>query len=61
LRTSARSWSIPRAERPPQLDDFEGDPPPAAQVTDFRQREPGDGVPASAPTTAYLSHDDSQF
>jgi hypothetical protein len=27
------------------------------RVTDFRQREPGDGVPASEPTTAYLSYD----
>jgi hypothetical protein len=29
----------------------------AVAVTGFRQREPGDGVPVSVPTTAYLSYD----
>lgn len=30
-------------------------------VTDFRQREPGDGTPVSRPTTAYLSYDDANL
>src|SRR5690348_287581 len=29
-----------------------------AKVTDFRQREPHDGAPASQETTAYISYDD---
>jgi hypothetical protein len=31
------------------------------RVTDWRQREPGDGVPASQATTAYLSYDDANL
>lgn len=31
------------------------------RVTDFRQREPGDGVPASQETTAYVSYDDANL
>jgi hypothetical protein len=56
--------TIPRAERPPRIEDFlDGElPPPAArQVTEFRQREPGDDVPVSQPTTAYLSYDDARL
>lgn len=30
-------------------------------VTDFRQREPGDGTPVSQPTTVYLSYDDANL
>jgi hypothetical protein len=30
-------------------------------VTEFRQRKPGDGVPVSQPTTAYLSYDDANL
>ena len=52
--------TIARVDQPPKLEAFSGeDPPdPPGTVTDFRQRDPGDGVPASAPTTAYLSYDD---
>jgi hypothetical protein len=32
-----------------------------AMVGDFRQREPGDGVPVSQGTTAYLSYDDTNL
>src|SRR5262249_8465988 len=32
-------------------------PDAEARITDFRQREPGDGVPASKETSAYLSYD----
>jgi hypothetical protein len=55
--------TIPRVDRPPKLEDFlAADPPPGvARVTEFRQREPGDGAPASAPTTAYLSYDDANL
>src|SRR5262249_24725714 len=33
----------------------------AVSVTDFRQNQPGDGSPASASTTAYLSYDDANL
>lgn len=55
--------STPRVSRPPKLEDFlNGTPREAeARVSDFRQREPGDGVPASQPTEAYLSYDDKNL
>ncbi len=55
--------SIPRVSRPPTLEDFLGGRPREAEahVTDFRQREPGDGVPASQETSAYLSYDDENL
>jgi hypothetical protein len=54
---------IPRVSRPPKLEDFlHGTPREAeTQVTGFRQREPGDGVPASQETSAYLSYDDKNL
>ena len=59
--------TILRVERPPELTDFViGRDSLSAQrlgasVTDFRQRDPGDGVPITAPTTAYLSYDDANL
>jgi len=60
---AATSIIVQRVPEPPRLDDFLGErPAPGAAVTsDFRQREPGDGVPVSAPTTAYLSYDDANL
>src|SRR4051812_36198914 len=64
---------IPRAAQPPNLDDYltlgagDGD---AAAATDtarglriegFLQREPGDLVPVSEPTQAYLSYDSTNL
>ena len=51
--------TVQRVAAPPKLEDFlSADPPPGVrEVSDFRQREPGDGVPVSAPTTAYLAYD----
>src|ERR1700693_2492616 len=50
---------IPRVHRAPKLEDFLENQPREAEltVTDFRQNSPGDGAPASEPTTAYLSYD----
>ena len=50
---------IPRVTHPPTLGDFLRNQPREAEltVTDFRQYVPGDGTPASEPTTAYLSYD----
>jgi hypothetical protein len=52
--------TIPRVKRAPRLEDFLENLPREAEavITDFQQREPGDGVPASRSTTAYLSYDD---
>ncbi len=51
--------TIPRVATAPTLEDYlDGVPrPDEAAVTQFFQREPGDGVPSSQPTEAYLSYD----
>ena len=51
---------LPRVSRPPQLKEFLNGTPREAEavVTGFRQREPGDGMPVSQATAAYLSYDD---
>ncbi|MGH2627544.1 MAG: hypothetical protein ACRDHY_12945, partial [Anaerolineales bacterium] len=60
------SLEIPRLSPPPSLEDFltgrngkslPDRPDLPAEITDFRQREPGDGVPASQETRAYLGYD----
>jgi hypothetical protein len=56
--------SIPRVEQPPKLEDYlNGEPPPnvALRISEFRQREPGDGVPITQSTVAYLSYDDAKL
>jgi hypothetical protein len=62
--------AIPRLAAPPPLERFvrlagaDGDPSDCPEsvcgvrVSDFRQREPGDGTPVSRATYAYLSYDD---
>ena len=60
----ARTLHISRVSRPPTLEDFLNGSPqetPGARVTDFRQRAPGDGIPASQQTSAYLSYDDKNL
>src|SRR5258708_29313765 len=54
---------IPRVHRAPKLQDFLEDHPREAElkVTDFRQNSPGDGTPATEPTTAYLSYDNKNL
>jgi hypothetical protein len=54
---------IPRVHRAPKLEDFLQDHAREAEltVTDFRQYSPGDGTPATEPTTAYLSYDDKNL
>src|SRR5213078_1846187 len=54
---------ISRTPRPPLIEDFvAGDPPDSMRpISDFRQFEPGDGVPVSDSTTAYLSYDDANL
>lgn len=54
---------VPRAAKPPVLDDYVGAVPPDAglAVSGLRQFEPGDGTPASRDTTVYLSYDDKHL
>ena len=54
---------ISRTHTPPTIEDFvAGDPPDSTlTIADFRQFEPGDGVPVSDATTAYLSYDDANL
>lgn len=59
---------ITRVAQAPRLEDFvSGDPnlhgpgDSVLTVTRFRQYEPGDGAPASEPTSAYLSYDDKHL
>jgi hypothetical protein len=55
--------AIPKVSRPPTLTEFLSDTPREAEavVTDFRQRQPGDGAPVSEATTAYLSYTDKNL
>jgi hypothetical protein len=61
------SVAIPRLTRPPALEDFlnmrpEGDAASQmTKVTEFVQRYPHDGAPASQPTDAYLGYDDKNL
>lgn len=54
---------IPRVQHAPTLDAFiQGQKREAElEVTDFRQREPQDGAPATKPTAAYLSYDNQNL
>ena len=63
IDTQAQKLRIPRVSRAPKLTDFVNGVPREAEltVTDFRQFIPGDGVPVSQPTTAYLSYDDKNL
>ncbi len=51
---------IPRVTTPPHLADFLDNQrrPQELRVSDFRQREPKDGIPATLETSAFLSYDD---
>jgi hypothetical protein len=75
-QTAPAVVTVPRLTRAPALEYFEGqdghatDSSLAAEraaaglgvaVSDFRQREPGDGTPVSQATTAYLSYDDANL
>lgn len=54
----APALAIPRVTIAPTLADvIAGRMPAAGRIMDFRQRAPGDGVPSTQATTAYLAHD----
>nr|WP_315472461.1 DUF5916 domain-containing protein [uncultured Undibacterium sp.] len=54
---------IPRAAKPPVLSDYINGLPTqhGVEIKDFRQYKPGNGIPASQDTKAYLSYDDTHF
>src|SRR5713101_3299282 len=62
-QASPSTLRIPRVRRPPNIEDFLNGTPREAEatLTDFRQFRPGDGVPVSQPTAAYLSYDDKNL
>src|SRR5262249_13228828 len=62
-RAEAPKIAVPRISTPPRIEDFlEGTvQPDAALVPDFRHKLPGDGVPISQETRAYLSYDDKNL
>jgi hypothetical protein len=65
--STSRALQIPRVTEPPRLEWFVGPANGATPgqrgvlVTDFLQREPGDGTPVSQATTAFLSYDDDNL
>src|SRR5438132_1587740 len=54
---------VPRISRPPAIEDFMsgGGRSDMKQIDDFRQRQPGDGVPASQKTSAWIGYDERSF
>jgi hypothetical protein len=58
-----QTLTITRVEVAPKLEDYlDGTAPDGLQaVSEFVQRDPGDGVPASQRTEAYLSYDDDHL
>lgn len=59
---AASTVSIPRLNHEPKLEDFEGTTSAALRkVTDFIQRTPSDGQPATERTDAYLGYDQSNL
>jgi Domain of unknown function (DUF5916)/GDP-mannose 4,6 dehydratase len=54
---------IPRVTNAPRIEDYLGERARTEEVrvADFRQRDPNDGIPASYPTEAYLSYDESNL
>jgi Domain of unknown function (DUF5916) len=54
---------VPKITRPPKIEQFLGGASRSdmKRVDDFRQRQPGDGVPVSRKTSAWIGYDDRNF
>jgi hypothetical protein len=54
---------IPKLNTPPRLEQFLGGASRAdlRRIDDFRQRQPGDGVPVSRKTSAWIGYDERNF
>lgn len=63
---SAEKITIPKVKQAPVLKDYIGTLPANAahlglEISDFKQRNPGDGTPVSKQTKAFLSYDEQYF
>src|ERR1017187_5090287 len=58
-----RDLQIPKLTTPPRIEQFLGGASRAdlRRIDDFRQRQPGDGVPVSRKTSAWIGYDDRNF
>ena len=58
-----RNLQIPKIQKPPRLEEFlEGNSrSDMKRIDDFRQRQPGDGIPVSRKTSAWLGYDDKNL
>ena len=58
-----RDIHVPRIASPPRLEQFLGGASRGdmKHIDDFRQRQPGDGVPVSRKTSAWIGFDDQNF
>jgi hypothetical protein len=61
--TQVRDIQVPKLTSPPRLEQFLGGASRGdmKRVDDFRQREPGDGVPVSRKTSAWIGYDAQNF
>src|ERR1019366_4272041 len=61
--TQIKDVQIPKLTSPPRIEQFLGgaSPPDLRRIDDFRQRQPGDGVPVSRKTSAWIGYDDRNF
>src|ERR1019366_2232491 len=55
-----KDLQIPKLTTPPRIEQFLGGAsrPDLRRIDDFRQRQPGDGVPVSRKTSAWIGYDD---
>jgi hypothetical protein len=58
-----KDLQIPKLTTPPRLEQFLGGASRAdlRRIDDFRQRQPGDGLPVSRKTSAWIGYDDRNF
>src|ERR1035441_9452977 len=58
-----KDLQIPKLTTPPRIEQFLGGASRAdlRRIDDFRQRQPGDGVPVSRKTSAWIGYDDRNF
>src|ERR1035437_2036673 len=54
---------IPKIDRPPNIEEFlqGGSRDDMKRIDDFRQRNPGDGVPVSQETSAWIGYSAAEF
>ena len=62
-RAQSKDVQIPRIARPPKLEDFLNGQTRSdmRRIDDFRQRQPGDGIPSTQKTTAFIGYDSTNF